>query len=67
MTFVLTAVTAPVLTAVAVLDFTAVETPFEATVTRLSPFGSVIFMLGTQRLFASSLKIVVKKGTTTKP
>ena len=67
MTFVLTAVTAPALTAVAVLVFTAVETPFEAAVTRLSPFGSMIVMLGTLRLFACSLKIVEKNGTNTTP
>ena len=67
MAFVLAAVTAPVLTAVSVLDNIADETPYEAAVSWLAPFGSVIFMLGTQRLFACSLKIVVKNGTNTTP
>lgn len=49
------------------VDFAPVAMPFVAEVASVCPFGSLIVMFGTARLFASSLKIVVKKGTTTTP
>ena len=49
------------------VDFAPVAKPFVAEVASVCPFGSLIVMFGTARLFASSLKIVVKKGTTTTP
>ena len=49
------------------VDFAPVAKPFVADVASVCPFGSLIVMLGTLRLFACSLKIVVKNGTNTTP
>lgn len=66
-TFVFTVAVAVAFTIDDTVDFAPVAKPFVAEVASVCPFGSLIVMFGTARLFASSLKIVVKKGTTTTP
>lgn len=66
-TLVFTVAVAVAFTIDETVDFAPVAKPFVAEVASVCPFGSLIVMFGTARLFASSLKIVVKKGTTTTP
>ena len=66
-TLVFTVAVAVAFTIDETVDFAPVAKPFVADVASVCPFGSLIVMFGTARLFASSLKIVVKKGTTTTP
>lgn len=66
-TFVFTVAVAVAFTIDDTVDFAPVAKPFVAEVASVCPFGSLIVMFGTARLFASSLKIVVKKGTITTP
>ena len=66
-TFVFTVAVAVAFTIDDTVDFAPVAKPFVAEVASVCPFGSLIVMFGTARFFASSLKIVVKKGTITTP
>ena len=66
-TLVFTVAVAVAFTIDETVDFAPVAKPFVADVASVCPFGSLIVMFGTARLFASSLKIVVKKGTITTP
>lgn len=66
-TLVFTVAVAVAFTIDETVDFAPAAKPFVADVASVCPFGSLIVMFGTARLFASSLKIVVKKGTTTTP
>lgn len=66
-TLVFTVAVAVAFTIDETVDFAPVAKPFVADVASVCQFGSLIVMFGTARLFASSLKIVVKNGTNTTP
>ena len=66
-TFVFTVAVAVAFTIDETVDFAPVAMPFVAEVASVCPLGSLIVMFGNARLFAYSLKKVVKKGTTTTP